>query len=438
MRVALIDPIRETQESTASLLGAQGHEVFCFSGAEEALNRIKTDLAIDAVIAGAQIGAVSGFDVCREIRGLAGDKRPIAILLMVPGGDHAARTAALDSGADDVIPLPLQADELREKLHVAERLIGLERELMRAAAIDRLTGVRTRTAFLDETAACAKDGGALSLIVLDIDNFRALNDHYGHNTGDEVLRAVADVALACKATVGRLGGDEFGVLLKGHDLASALTIAEDLRHKLATAKLSTSDDEVGFTCTLGIGDLRPGDSVDDLMKRADLALYRAKSEGRDGVGTTPAGSWMSQRPRLGVSLARLLSTPSPEVKDRREGSPPGDALYARLFAIIDLLIAAGLNEEVAAQIMVQRLVLADIPAPQEEGKEWWRNILDRRAAFRAGDATEEMLMEYRNVVAALESIAPHQRVECALANDLWDRRRIVAGQRSSVHRLLVP
>jgi diguanylate cyclase (GGDEF)-like protein len=436
MRIALIDPIRETQESAVSLLGAQGHEVFCFTDAAEALRRIKTDGTIGAVIAGARTGAVSGSELCREIRSLAGDKRPICVLLKVPDGDRTARTTALESGADGVIAEPLQAEALQEKLQGAERLIELKRELMRAVTTDRLTGVSTRSAFLDETTARVKDGGALSLIVFNIDHFRALNDHYGHGTGDEALRAVAGVALRCKATVGRLGGDEFGVLLKGQDLAHALTLAEDLHRRLSAVKLSTVDGEIGLTCTLGVGDLRPGDSVDDLLKRADLALYRAKSDGRDGVGTTPADSWMSQRPRLGVSLARLLSMPSPEIKDRRASSPPGDALYARVFAIIDLLIAAGLNEEVAAQIMVQRLVLAGIPAPKNNDKSWWRYLLDRRAAFRDGDATEEMLEQYRNVVAAIESIAPHQRVECALGNDLWDRRRMVAGQRSSTHRLL--
>ena len=194
-----------------------------------------------------------------------------------------------------------------------------------------------------------------------------------------------------------------------------------------------------MTCSLGVGEFHPGDAVDDLMKRADLALYHAKREGRDRVATTPPNSWMSQRPRLGVSLARWLTKPSPHVKDRRNGAPPGDALYARVFAIIDLLIAAGLSDEVAAQVMTQRLTTAGVPTPKNcEEADWWRYILDRRAAFRAGDTTEDALKEYQNVVAAIESIAPHERVECALANDIWDRRRMVAGQRSPAKRLLVP
>ena len=120
-------------------------------------------------------------------------------------------------------------------------------------------------------------------------------------------------------------------------------------------------------------------------------------------------------PALGVSIARHLPAPAPDIKDRRKGAPPGDPLYARVFAIIDLLIDSGLREESAAHIMAQRLAMAGVRAPNEvAASDWWRDILDRRAAFRTGDATNETLQEYRNVVSAIETILPHERVECAL------------------------
>lgn len=273
-------------------------------------------------------------------------------------------------------------------------MIALERELTRLATTDRLTGTLNRSAFFDQiTRACTQ----------------ATN------------------------------GDALSILLKGHDLAQALKVAGEVHRRLGEVKLRTADGILSLTCSLGVGDFHVGNAVDDLIKRADLALYRAKDEGRDCVRSTPRESWMSQRPRLGVSLARRLGTPAPVVKERRSGSPPGDALYARVYAIIDLLIVAGLTEEVAAQIMTQRLTAAGVPAPLDSSAEkWWRYILDRRAGFRAGKATEQSLQEYRNVVAAIEIIAPHERVECALANDIWDRRRMAVGQRSSAHRLLVP
>jgi diguanylate cyclase (GGDEF)-like protein len=298
----------------------------------------------------------------------------------------------------------------------------------------------SRAAFFTETTAACRQADAhnpLSLIMIDIDSFKAINEHYGHLVGDRAIEAVADLVSGCEGIAGRLGSDEFGILLKGEALDGALKIANTLHETLSDLQLETAEWTVRVTCSFGVGEFHAGDGVDDFVKRADLALYHAKREGRDRVATTPTDSWMSQRPRLGVSLARWLSEPSVNIKDRRKGGPPGDALYARVLAIIDLLISAGLSDEVAAQVMTQRLTAAGVPAPEHSEENWWRYVLDRRAAFRAGAVTEDALKEYRNVVAAIESIAPHERVECALANEIWDRRRMIAGQRDPAKRLLV-
>jgi len=168
-----------------------------------------------------------------------------------------------------------------------------------------------------------------------------------------------------------------------------------------------------------------GDTVDDLMKRADLALYQAKDRGGDNVATTPKESWMNGRPSLGVSLVRLLPRPSPEIRDRRERQPASDALIARVCAVIDLLIASGLDEDVAFEAMSQRLIVADIPVPNDRGAtSSWRNYLrEQREVLRNGTPTEGALTEYRSVVAALDAMAPHERVRWALENEVWDRRR---------------
>lgn len=243
MRIALVEPPREAQDSIASLLGRQGHEVLSFPDANEALKELKSDPAIDALIAGAQVGSISGAKLCSEARRVADDaKRPLYVLLMSSNTDPAARAEAFDCGVDDIIAKPPPRDELREKLHVAQRMIALERELTRLATTDRLTGTLNRSAFFDQiTRACTQ----------------ATN------------------------------GDALSILLKGHDLAQALKVAGEVHRRLGEVKLRTADGILSLTCGLGVGGFHVGDAVDDLIKRADLALYRAKDEGRDCVRSTP-------------------------------------------------------------------------------------------------------------------------------------------------------
>lgn len=425
MRIALVDPSREAQFN--HFLNARGDDVLTFATASEALASIEADDKIDALIASAKADPTSGVQLCWETRLLAGKERALYVLLMAPSGDRNIKIEALDCGADDVIDEPPAPDELCAKLRVAERMLALQRELIRLATTDYLSQVFNRGAFFDQlTKACrdARIGGSLALILLDVDRLKSINDHYGHYVGDHAIQTIAGLAQTTGALVGRLGGDEFSLLLRGHNLTQALKTAAGLQQKLADLTLPTPEGLIGVTCSLGVSELQPGDTVDDLMKRADLALYRAKTDGRNCVATTPANSWMSQRPRQGVSLARLLPRPCQDVRERRNRLPASDELLARVCAVIDLLIASGLSEDVAAQTMSQKMLAAGIPAPKN-GKvsSWEESLLAWRAASRNGTGTEDALREYRKVVAAIESIAPHERVESVLENELWDRRR---------------
>lgn len=435
MRIVLVGSSREAQEPLISLFRARGYEVFSFTNSQDALARLRSDAEIDVLITSADVSPISGVELCWETRLMAGPQRTIYVLLMSPAGDRATKIEALDCGADEIIDEPPHPDELLAKLRVAERMMTLKRELIRKASTDPLSGVYNRGAFFGKlTAACreAKDGASLCVIFLDVDRFKAINDRYGHDVGDQAIRAVANVAQNLDVPVGRLGGDEFSILLEGHSLNEALEVASELRSRFSEVQLETAEGSIGLTCSLGVSEFHTGDTADDLMKRADLALYRAKDEGGNHVATTPSDSWMNGRPRLGVSLARLLPRPSEDVKERRNRRPGSERLVARVCAVMDLLIASGLSEEIAAQTMAQRLIAAGIPVPTEASGDWCRCLLARREAFRDGAVTDEVLKEYQSVVAALESVAPYERVEWALANELWDRRRLVSRPHKSL------
>ena len=126
-------------------------------------------------------------------------------------------------------------------------------------------------------------GEALSAILFDLDLFKYINDDYGHDVGDRVLRVIAGEVMAEKLVLGRLGGEEFVVLLEGMDEEHAAGIAERLRLRFAGLQLDADGKPVKFTASFGVSRWTPGDTIDAILKRADMALYQAKENGRNRV-----------------------------------------------------------------------------------------------------------------------------------------------------------
>ena len=248
--------------------------------------------------------------MCWQARLIAGSQRPLYILFTSSNCEEKNVVEALDCGADDFISKPPRPQEFYAKLRVADRLVTLQRELIKLAATDPLTGIYNRRAFFEQaTKVCrrAEQQDLLSAVLFDLDHFKEVNDLYGHAVGDEAIRAVAIGAQQTHPIVGRLGGDEFGILLPGHGLASAVAAAEVLRQRFAELGLKTENGHARLTCSFGVSEWQAGDSIDDLIRRADLALYRAKSEGRDRVGTPPPAAWLKQNPLRTKSIARSLA-----------------------------------------------------------------------------------------------------------------------------------
>ena len=117
--------------------------------------------------------------------------------------------------------------------------------------------------------------------MFDIDHFKRVNDEHGHELGDHVLQAVAAEAMTNDAVVGRLGGEEF-CLLARCSLAEAIDMADDLRHSIRSLRFGR-DRQITVTSSFGVAEWEPGDTIDQVLRRADMALYEAKKSGRDRV-----------------------------------------------------------------------------------------------------------------------------------------------------------
>jgi len=191
--------------------------------------------------------------------------------------------------------LVTDVSELKSVQHQLEEMV---RKLEVLANTDALTGVPNRRRFMEraeeEFARSARYGAPLGFLMLDIDHFKAVNDTLGHDAGDEVLKAVSRAshdALRGTDVLGRLGGEEFGVLLVQTGPEEALAVAERLRARIAALDITTTAGPVRVTVSLGLTAWTDIDlSPEDLMRRADAALYAAKRAGRNRVESLISGS----------------------------------------------------------------------------------------------------------------------------------------------------
>jgi diguanylate cyclase (GGDEF)-like protein len=165
------------------------------------------------------------------------------------------------------------------------------RQLVWLANTDPLTGLKNRRAFMETAEAqilqCRRYPHPLAALLIDIDHFKSINDRYGHHVGDQAIRRVTDTitnTLRDSDIIGRFGGEEFAVLMPHTDLPAALVAAERLRQAVAGMKIGLLEGgPLSMTISLGLAMHEPGVSLDTLLMRADMALYRAKSGSRNRV-----------------------------------------------------------------------------------------------------------------------------------------------------------
>jgi len=163
--------------------------------------------------------------------------------------------------------------------------------VQRQAITDDLTGLVNRRRFIEaldaEIERARRFGAALTIVLADLDNFKQVNDEFGHHGGDVVLRAFADLIRSHVRDVdvsGRIGGEEFAILLPDTDAAGAARVAERMRTSLNEIAIPLSEgDVIHVASSFGVAELAPGQSGDDLLRAADAALYRAKDEGKNRV-----------------------------------------------------------------------------------------------------------------------------------------------------------
>ena len=172
---------------------------------------------------------------------------------------------------------------------LADRTLNLRRDHLRARELadkDPLTGIFNRRGWIDAAQRCMADGRTHSLLFMDLDHFKTLNDELGHTAGDRALVAVAQnvaTELRPQDLLGRFGGEEFVALLRGTESAPALLVAQRLCRRLHRMEIPCNLDGAFLTLSIGLATRRPDDTLSSLLERADAAMYAAKSRGRNRV-----------------------------------------------------------------------------------------------------------------------------------------------------------
>ena len=272
-----------------------GYEIVVVENGNDAWEVLQQEFPPEVVIVDWAMPGIDGIELCRRLRNRS--RSYYHYILMITGrSDELDVVHALESGADDCLGKPFGEAELRARLLVASRILALQNELIHSreelrsqAMRDGLTGLWNRTTFLDlfkrELERAGRTSGRTGLLLLDLDNFKHVNDTYGHLAGDAVLKEAAHRLrqnVRSYDFVGRYGGEEFFVALPGACKEQLCHRAELIRRAICAEPFGTAQGDLKVTLSVGATVAEAGEtSVFDALAAADIGLYRAKNSGRN-------------------------------------------------------------------------------------------------------------------------------------------------------------
>jgi two-component system cell cycle response regulator len=227
--------------------------------------------------------------------------REVPVLLVADADQRNQVLRGFDIGANDHVLRPVDPNELRARARnqirrkrYQERLRADLQRSLEMAVTDSLTGLRNRRYVMRHLEGLLRSGGA-TLLLIDVDRFKSVNDTYGHAFGDAVLREVAErlrLHLRAVDVVARFGGEEFVVAMAPQPADDAGMVAERLRLSVCEQPIRVGDRALGVSISIGVAVAVPDCTVDQLAATADIALYRAKANGRNRVEIATPADWV--------------------------------------------------------------------------------------------------------------------------------------------------
>jgi len=298
VKILIADDSIVSRHLLEATLRKWGYEVVVDCDGTEALNALQQENAPTLAILDWMMPGATGLEICRHIR--KRNREPYTyVLLLTSKSQKEDLIEGMDAGADDYITKPFDQHELQVRLRAGTRLVDLQAELMAArealreqATKDSLTHLWNRSSIFDilcrELSRAGREGNCVGVAMVDIDHFKNVNDTYGHFAGDAVLCETArrmQNAMRPYDSLGRYGGEEFLILLPGCDEQISYNQAERLRKHLCQSPMSLTENALEVTASFGVTTAVPGQpwTPEDLIRKADEALYLAKKMGRNRV-----------------------------------------------------------------------------------------------------------------------------------------------------------
>ncbi len=287
IKVMVAEDSSVTRWFITDLLRRHQFQVVEAENGRQALEGILADQSIDILLTDYNMPEMNGFGLIHALR-YKHEKVDLVIIGLSSADDKYLSAKFIKNGADDFLYKPFSHEEFFCRIMHAVESMERTRELHRLAYTDALTSLHNRRYFMDQSrklvAKAESSDSELSLAILDIDHFKRINDEYGHDIGDLVLVSFARTLNRAfsRFMVARMGGEEFCILFPGLSVARAAQLLDAVRAQVGASSVDFPDGSLSFTFSAGMAEM-PADSLDSLLKQADMLLYDAKEQGRNQV-----------------------------------------------------------------------------------------------------------------------------------------------------------
>src|SRR5438132_6578209 len=296
LTVLVIEDHPDQRDLLAIVLQREGYRVITAANGLEALEKLETE-KVQIALSDIMMPKMDGCEIIKRIRSNPALKS-IYLILITARIQEGDRVRGLDLGADDYITKPFSFSELLARVRVGSRVVQYQQHLEYQTHVDSLTGLFNRRAFekkiVEEFERAKRYQHPISLLILDIDNFKTINDTYGHHGGDTALVKISETLRAKTRRSdfpSRYGGEEFVLILPETDQESALQVANKVQDEIRSCVFGSNNKHFSLTVSIGISSTSNREYSDwrEMLDDADRAMYVAKNSGKDRVEVSLPG-----------------------------------------------------------------------------------------------------------------------------------------------------